>query len=191
MKDEGLVIDWGRDQRHYIESSISQVKENIFVGIVLATLILYLFLRNFSSLIVVGLIIPTSVIGSFILLDAFGRTLNVVSLTGISFAISMIIDSAIVVMANIIAHKDKSKNLFEAAFLGTKEVVGALFASTITTIAIFIPVALLEDEAGQLFVDIALAASSSIFISFLCVFLLFHLLLFLCCISFLYCPKYR
>lgn len=173
MKDEGLVIDWGRDQRHYIESSISQVKENIFVGIVLATLILYLFLRNFSSLIVVGLIIPTSVIGSFILLDAFGRTLNVVSLAGISFAISMIIDSAIVVMANIIAHKDKSKNLFEAAFLGTKEVVGALFASTITTIAIFIPVALLEDEAGQLFVDIALAASSSIFISFfVCIFVI-------------------
>lgn len=173
MKDEGLVIDWGRDQRHYIESSISQVKENIFVGIVLATLILYLFLRNFSSLVVVALIIPTSVIGSFILLDAFGRTLNVVSLAGISFAISMIIDSAIVVMANIIAHKDKSKNLFEAAFLGTKEVVGALFASTITTIAIFIPVALLEDEAGQLFVDIALAASSSIFISFfVCIFVI-------------------
>lgn len=173
MKDEGLVIDWGRDQRHYIESSISQVKENIFVGIVLATLILYIFLRNFSSLVVVALIIPTSVIGSFILLDAFGRTLNVVSLAGISFAISMIIDSAIVVMANIIAHKDKSKNLFEAAFLGTKEVVGALFASTITTIAIFIPVALLEDEAGQLFVDIALAASSSIFISFfVCIFVI-------------------
>lgn len=173
MKDERLVIDWGRDQRHYIQSSISQVKENIFVGIILATLILYLFLRNFSSLVVVGLIIPTSVIGSFILLDAFGRTLNVVSLAGISFAISMIIDSAIVVMANIIAHKDKSKNLFEAAFLGTKEVVGALFASTITTIAIFIPVALLEDEAGQLFVDIALAASSSIFISFfVCIFVI-------------------
>lgn len=173
MKDERLVIDWGRDQRHYIQSSISQVKENIFVGIILATLILYLFLRNFSSLVVVGLIIPTSVIGSFILLEAFGRTLNVVSLAGISFAISMIIDSAIVVMANIIAHKDKSKNLFEAAFLGTKEVVGALFASTITTIAIFIPVALLEDEAGQLFVDIALAASSSIFISFfVCIFVI-------------------
>lgn len=173
MKDEGLVIDWGRDQRHYIESSIAQVKENIFIGIILATLILFLFLRNFSSLVVVALIIPTSVIGSFILLEAFNRTLNVVSLAGISFAISMIIDSAIVVMANIIAHKDKSKNLFEAAFIGTKEVVGALFASTITTIAIFIPVALLKDEAGQLFVDIALASSSSIFISFfVCIFVI-------------------
>ncbi|MDO7253436.1 efflux RND transporter permease subunit [Helicobacter cappadocius] len=173
IKGEHLHIDWGRDQRNYIESSISQVKENILIGIVLATLILYLFLRNFSSLIVVALIIPVSVIGSFILLEAFGRTLNVVSLAGISFAISMIIDSAIVVMANIIAHKDKTKNLFEAASLGTKEVIGALFASTITTIAIFIPIALLNDEAGQLFVDIALAASSSIFISFfVCIFVI-------------------
>ncbi|PAF53979.1 hypothetical protein BKH42_03155 [Helicobacter sp. 13S00482-2] len=173
MKDENLYIDWGRDQRHYIESSISQVKENILVGIVLATLILYLFLRNFSSLVVVGLIIPTSVVGSFILLEAFGRTLNVVSLAGISFAISMIIDSAIVVMANIISHKNKATNLFEATFIGTKEVVGALFASTITTIAIFIPIALLNDEAGQLFVDIALASSSSIFISFfVCIFVI-------------------
>ncbi|PAF47177.1 hypothetical protein BKH41_07810 [Helicobacter sp. 12S02232-10] len=173
MKKHQLTIDWGRDQRYYIQSSINQVKENIFAGIVLAALVLYLFLRNFSSLIVVALIIPISIIGSFILLQAFGRTLNVVSLAGISFAISMIIDSAIVVMANIIAHKDKGSSLWEAALKGTKEVIGALFASTITTVAIFIPIIGLKDEAGQLFVDIALASSSSILISFLvCIFVI-------------------
>ncbi|PAF47538.1 hypothetical protein BKH46_03680 [Helicobacter sp. 12S02634-8] len=173
MQDQGLVIDWGRDQRHYIESSISQVKENIFVGIALAALILYAFLRNFSSLVVIALVIPVSIIGSFILLEAFGRTLNVVSLAGISFAISMIIDSAIVVMANIIAHKNKGANPYMASLRGTKEVIGALFASTITTVAIFIPIIGLKDEAGQLFVDIALAASSSILIAFLvCIFVI-------------------
>lgn len=173
MKNQDLKIDWGRDQRQYIESSIKQVKENIIVGIILAVLILYVFLRNFSSLIVVALIIPISIIGSFILLNAFGRTLNVVSLAGISFAISMIIDSAIVVGANIIAHKNKTKNLLDATLIGTKEVIGALFASTITTVAIFIPIIGLQDEAGQLFVDIALASSSSIIISFfVCIFVI-------------------
>ncbi|PAF42861.1 efflux RND transporter permease subunit [Helicobacter sp. 11S02596-1] len=173
MKEHNLVIDWGRDQRHYIESSIQQVKENIFAGIFLAALVLYLFLRNFSSLIVVALVIPISIIGSFILLEAFGRTLNVVSLAGISFAISMIIDSAIVVMSNIIAHKHKGKSAYDAAFIGTKEVIGALFASTITTVAIFIPIIGLKDEAGQLFVDIALASSSSILIAFfVCIFVI-------------------
>ncbi|PAF41082.1 efflux RND transporter permease subunit [Helicobacter sp. 11S03491-1] len=166
LKDHKLMIDWGRDQRHYIQSSIAQVKENIFLGIGFGVFVLFLFLRNFSSLIVVGLVIPVSVIGSFIFLEAFGRTLNVVSLAGISFGVSMIIDSAIVVMANIIAHKNKTNDPFRAAFIGTKEVVGALFASTITTVAIFIPIIGLQDEAGQLFVDIALASSSSILISF-------------------------
>ncbi|PAF52171.1 efflux RND transporter permease subunit [Helicobacter sp. 13S00477-4] len=173
MKKNGLYIDWGRDQRYYIESSISQVKENIFIGIILAVLVLFLFLRSFSSLIVIALIIPISIIASFILLESFNRTLNVISLAGISFAISMIIDSAIVVAANIIAHKNKTKNLFDAAYIGTKEVIGALFATSITTVAIFIPIIGLKDEAGQLFSDIALASSSSILISFfVCIFVI-------------------
>lgn len=174
MKTKGLEIEWGRDQSHYIKSSIAQVKFNITVGILLAIFILSVFLRSFSSLIVLIFIIPVSVIGSFILLEIFDRTLNVISLAGISFAISMIIDSAIIMMSNIIAHKNLLTSnmqnnfyeLFKATFLGAKEVFGALFASTITTVAIFIPVILLNDEAGQLFADIAIASSSSILLSF-------------------------
>lgn len=181
MKKMGLEIEWGRDQSHYIKSSIAQVKINIIVGILLAVLILLIFLRSFSSLIVLIFIIPASVIGSFILLEAFDRTLNVVSLAGISFAISMIIDSAIVMMSNIIAHKNhlslqaqnNPSELFKVTLFGAKEVFGALFAGTITTVAIFIPVILLNDEAGQLFADIAIASSSSILLSFfICVFVI-------------------
>lgn len=181
MKKMDLEIEWGRDQSYYIKSSITQVKINIIVGILLAVLILLIFLRSFSSLIVLIFIIPASVIGSFILLEAFNRTLNIISLAGISFAISMIIDSAIVMMSNIIAHKNhlslhaqnNPSELFKATLFGAKEVFGALFAGTITTVAIFIPVILLNDEAGQLFADIAIASSSSILLSFfICVFVI-------------------
>lgn len=173
LEKRGLVIDWGRDQRQYILSSIKLVKENILLGIVLATAVLLVFLRKIIPLLVVIIVIPLSVIGSFIFLGAFDRTLNVILLAGVSFAISMIIDSAIVVLENILRHIKIQKDLLKACVVGTYEVTGALFASTITTLAIFIPIIFLKDDAGKLFVDIAVAASSSIGISLLiCLFII-------------------
>ncbi|MCE3036943.1 efflux RND transporter permease subunit [Helicobacter sp. faydin-H20] len=173
LEKRGIVIEWGRDQRQYIQTSINLVKQNILIGIMLSTLVLLIFLRNIMSLVVITLVIPLSIIGSFIVLEIFDRTLNVVLLAGVSFAISMIIDSAIVVLENILRHTKKEQSLFQACLKGTKEVVGALLASSITTIAIFIPIIFLKGDAGKLFIDIAMAASSSIGISFfVCIFII-------------------
>lgn len=167
MKNHHLSIDWGRDSSGFIQDAIRLVKHDIIVGILLAALILYAFLRSFSSVFVVSVVIPISILSSFILLHVMDRSLNVILLAGVSFAISMIIDSSIVVVENIHRHHSMGKRMFESCIDGTKEVLGALFASTITTVAIFIPIIGLKDEIGQLFSDIALASSSALLISLL------------------------
>ena len=167
MKNHHLSIDWGRDSSGFIQDAIRLVKHDIIVGILLAALILYAFLRSFSSVFVVSVVIPISILSSFILLHVMDRSLNVILLAGVSFAISMIIDSSIVVVENIHRHHSMGKRMFESCIDGTKEVLGALFASTITTVAIFIPIIGLKDEIGQLFSDIALASSSALLSSLL------------------------
>lgn len=162
-----LEITWGRDQSGFILNAISQVKQSVLLGMVLAIAVLLLFLRNGISLIILSLVIPLSIIGTFIVLHIFGRTLNIISLAGISFAISMVIDSAIVVLESIIRNRAKTPNSpVESTLIGVREVIGALFASSITTIAIFVPIFYLKDEAGQLFADIGIAASSAIVLAF-------------------------
>lgn len=165
LKEHDLHIDWGRDSAGFIQDAIALVKHDIILGILLAAVVLYAFLRNFSSVFVVSVIIPISILSSFILLNGMGRTLNVILLAGVSFAVSMIIDSSIVVVENIHRHYMMGKRMFESCIDGTKEVLGALFASTITTIGIFIPIIGLKDEIGQLFSDIALASSSALSIA--------------------------
>ncbi|WP_158655938.1 MULTISPECIES: efflux RND transporter permease subunit [unclassified Helicobacter] len=174
LEQRGLKIDWGRDQRGFILNAIDQVKQSIIIGMVLAIAVLLLFLRNLTSLFVVALVIPLSIIGTFVVLHIFGRTLNIISLAGISFAISMVIDSAIVVLESIIRNNRQAPNTpIDSSIKGLKEVIGALFASSITTIAIFIPIIYLKDEVGQLFADIGIAASSAIVIAFIvCIFVI-------------------
>ncbi|PAF45466.1 efflux RND transporter permease subunit [Helicobacter sp. 11S02629-2] len=167
LKDNHIKIDLGRDSSSFIQDAINLVKENVFEGIILAAIVLYLFLRSIYTVFVVSLIIPLSILSSFIILNALDRTLNVILLAGVSFAISMIIDSSIVVVENIHRHHSMGKRMFEACKDGVSEVAGALFASTVTTIAIFIPIIGLKDEMGQFFVDIALASSSALIISFI------------------------
>lgn len=166
LPDE-LEITWGRDQSGFILNAIDQVKQSVLLGMILAIAVLLLFLRNGISLIIVSLVIPLSIIGTFIVLHIFGRTLNIISLAGISFAISMVIDSAIVVLESILRHRRaKPDTPIESTLTGVREVAGALFASSITTIAIFVPIFYLKDEAGQLFADIGIAASSAIVLAF-------------------------
>lgn len=165
LKPEGLSLQWSRDQEGYILEAIALVKENLLYGILFSCLILLLFLREISSVLIVAFVIPLSTFGTFIVLYLFDRTLNVVSLAGISFAVSMLVDNAIVVLENIYQHRLKGKGLFESALDGSREVVGAIFASVLTTVAIFIPILGLKSESGQLFFDIALASTSALLIS--------------------------
>jgi HAE1 family hydrophobic/amphiphilic exporter-1 len=157
-----IRLEWFYDQRDYIQGAIDLVKQNIAVGGVLAVIILLLFLRSLSATAVVALAIPISIISTFIVLSAMDRSLNTISLAGISFAVGMLLDSAIVVLENIDRHRKMGKRFFQAAHDGAMEVWGALIASALTTIAVFLPVIFLESEAGQLFKDIAIAVTAAI-----------------------------
>jgi HAE1 family hydrophobic/amphiphilic exporter-1 len=153
------------DQTDYLNSATTLVKNNIFVGGTLAILVLLLFLRSPRSVLIVGLSIPISVITTFLFVRGFGRSINVISLAGMAFAVGMVVDSAIVVLENIFRHYQSGKSPLDAAHHGTTEVWGAVLASTLTTLAVFIPVIFMEGQAGQLFRDIAIAISCAVGIS--------------------------
>jgi len=165
LADHDLFIDWVYDQRPYINRAIQIVKQNILIGGILAICVLLLFLRSITATLTTALAIPISAIGTFIFLWLMGRNLNVVSLAGISFAVGMLVDNAIVVLENIDRHRKMGKKALEAAYDGTTEVWGAILASTATTVAVFLPVIFIQEEAGQLFRDIAIAITFAILLS--------------------------
>jgi len=153
------------DETVYIQSAIALVKNNILFGGMLAVVVLLVFLRSGRATFVVAAAIPISVIGTFLAVTALGRNLNVVMLAGLAFAVGMVVDNAVVVLENIFRHRQAGATLFDAALKGASEVWGAVLASTLTTMAVFIPVVFVEEEAGQLFRDIAIAISSGVGIS--------------------------
>lgn len=167
LKERGLRLLIVSEQRPYINGAIDLLKQNIAIGGSFAILVLLLFLRKLVPTIVVSTAIPISIIGTFIFMYGFGSTLNVVSLAGIAFAVGMLVDNAIVVLENIDRHHTMGKSAFQSAYQGAREVWGAVLASSLTTIAVFLPVVFLEDEAGQLFRDIALAVTAAVTISLL------------------------
>ncbi len=116
---------------------------------------------------VVAVAIPVSIIGTFLILNGLGRSLNVISLAGLAFAVGMLVDNAVVVLENIYRYYQQGLSAREAARQGVSEVWGAVLASTLTTLFVFLPVVFLQGEAGQLFVDIALAISAAVGLSLL------------------------
>ncbi len=162
LNKNNLVLQWIYDERPYIVGSVDLVQQNILIGGLLAVFILILFLRSISPTAVVSVAIPISIIGTFIILEAMGRSLNTISLAGISFAVGMLVDSAIVVLENIDRHRKEGMSISEASYVGASEVWGALIASALTTIAVFLPIVFLQDEAGQLFKDIAIAVTAAV-----------------------------
>ena len=161
----GLELKQVYDETDYIYSSIGLVNQNIVVGGILTVIVLLVFLRSARSTLVISLAIPTSLIGSFLVLGMLGRSLNVISLAGLAFAVGMLVDNAVVVLENIYRHYQAGDPPRVAAVKGTQEVWGAVVASTLTTLAVFIPVVFVEEEAGQLFRDIALAISAAVALS--------------------------
>ncbi len=165
LAEEKIFLDWVYDQRPYIRGAIALVRQNILLGGTLAILVLLIFLRSIISTVIVATAIPISIIGTFIFMNLLGRNLNVISLAGIAFAVGMLIDSAIVVLENIDRHRRMGKANFKSAYDGAREVWGAILASTLTTIAVFLPVTFMEEEAGQLFRDIAIAVTFAVALS--------------------------
>jgi len=165
LKDAGLVMTQVHDDTIYINSAIGLVQQNIIVGGLLAALVLLIFLRSFRATLIVSMAIPISVIGSFVAMAALGRSINVISLAGIAFAVGMVVDAAIVVLENIYRHRQMGESAAAAANKGTGQVWGAIFVSAATTVMVFVPILIMKLEVGQLFRDIAVAISVSVILS--------------------------
>ena len=163
----GLQMTLQSDDVRYVEASVANVWKNLAIGATLATLIMFLFLRSLSATLVGVLGIPICVIVAFLGLLLAGRTINVISLAGIAFALGMTLDNSIVVLENIELKRRQGLKAFDAALEGVSEVWPAVFASTMTTVLVFLPVAFVAEEAGQLYSDIAIAVSSAIIASML------------------------
>jgi len=168
LKENDLYLTNVYSDTFYINSSINFVKQNLILGAILSIIVLLLFLKSFKTTFVLAIAIPTSIISSFIIFDTLGRTINLVSLAGMSFAVGMVLDNSLVVLENIFSKIESGiGDIKEACIKGTKEVSGAILASSLTTIVVFIPIFFLSNEVGQLFKDIAIAISVSIFLSLL------------------------
>ncbi len=165
LEPAGMRLTLNADDVGYVQESIKNVWTNLVIGAVLATLVMFLFMRSVrpTALGVMG--IPICTIAAFIGLLLAGRTVNVISLAGVAFAIGMTLDNTIVVLESIALERRRGLERFAAALAGVKRVWPAVLASTLTTILVFAPVLFIREEAGQLYSDIAIAISASILAS--------------------------
>jgi HAE1 family hydrophobic/amphiphilic exporter-1 len=162
---EGLRLTTIFDQSLFIEGSVGEVIGNGWQGGLLAILVIFLFLREPRSTTVIGLTIPISVVATFFIMYQMGLSLNIMSLGGLALGIGMLVDDSIVVLEVIARHREAGKPMLQAAVDGTREVQGAVVASTLTTVAVFLPIVFVEGVGGQLFRDQALTVSFSILAS--------------------------
>jgi HAE1 family hydrophobic/amphiphilic exporter-1 len=164
---EGIHFVYNYDESEYINQSVTLVQENLIGGSVLAVIVLLLFLGSMRTVAVVALTIPTTMITVFIAMSLLGRTLNIISLAALGFAAGMVVDNAIVVVENIFTHMQRGKTPIRSAIDGTQEVGGGIFAATLTNIAVFTPLALVQGEVSELFKDMAIAISAAAIFSML------------------------
>ncbi len=156
---DNLELTTVYDQSTFISAAISQVTSAALGGGLLAIIVLFGFLRDARATLIIGLAIPVSVIGTFLLMYSSDVTLNIMSLGGIALAVGMLVDNSIVVLENIVRKREEGENVLEAARSGTAEVAMAVTASTLTTVAVFFPMIFISGVAGELFKDQALTVS--------------------------------
>ena len=164
-REEGARLEIAADRSLFIQSSINQVGWTAFWGGVLAVLILYVFLRSLKSTFIIMLSIPISLLVTFAPLHLLGVTLNIMSLGGLALGIGMLVDSSIVVLESINRCREEGDDVAPAAVRGTTEVRAAVFASTLTSIAVFFPMVFVEGIAGQAFGDLGFAVVVSLLVS--------------------------
>ncbi len=169
LKDEypNIGIEVVLDSSTFIKDSINNVVKNVIVGSIFAILILYIFLKNIRTTLIIGVAIPFSLIASFILLYLNGITLNMMTLGGLALAVGMLVDSAIVVLENIYRFRTQGYSREDAAIQGASEVGLSITASTLTTIAVFLPIIFVKGMVGILFKDFALTVTLSLVASLL------------------------
>ncbi len=162
---EGIELVTGVDQSEFIRASIGDVLQNALLGGAIAIVVLLLFLKDLRSTLIIGVSIPISVVATFFLMYRTGTSLNVMSLGGLALGVGMLVDNAIVVLEAIFKRREAGADALEAARAGASEVGRAVAASTLTTVAVFLPVVFLEGVAAQLFRDMALTVSFSLIAS--------------------------
>ncbi len=162
---EGVKIDKLSDQSIFIENAVNEVKSTAIIGGVLAIIVLFIFLRNFAVTLIVGISIPISVVATFAPMKIFDVSLNIMSLGGLALGIGMLVDNSIVVLESIARCREEGDGLIQATIRGVGEVGGAVFASTLTTIAVFFPIVFVEGVAGQIFGDMSLTVVFSLLAS--------------------------
>lgn len=167
LEPAGMILELNTDDARYVEASIQNVWVNMGLGAAFATLVLFLFLRSTRATLVGVIGIPLCAIAAFLGLLITGRTINVISLAGVAFAIGMTVDNSIVVLENIERLRCRGMARFESAIEGVREVWPAVLASTATTVLVFLPILFIKEEAGQLYSDVAIAIAAAIMASML------------------------
>lgn len=165
LHKRGLQLEQVYDSSIYVRGALKGVTRNLFLGALLATFILLMILRSARPTLIISIAIPVSAIGTFAGMFLLGRTLNVVSLAGLTFAVGMLVDNSIVVLEAIFRRIQEGEPVLKASIEGTREVWGAILASTLTTVVVFIPLIFMNAEVAQLFQDIAIAISCAVVLS--------------------------
>jgi HAE1 family hydrophobic/amphiphilic exporter-1 len=166
-ENAGITLSVVNEQAKTIEDAIGAVKDELIQGAILAFLTLLIFLQEWKTPLIIGTVIPISIIGAFSLLFFGDITLNIMSLGGLALGVGMLDDCAVVVSENIFRHRSLGKGLKEAAYIGTKEVGPAVVSTALTTIVVFLPVIYVHGVAGQLFKDTALTVTFALLASLL------------------------
>jgi HAE1 family hydrophobic/amphiphilic exporter-1 len=156
---EGVQLEVIRDDSTFIRDTVSDTLGNILMGILLTGLILFLFLHDLRSTLIVALSMPISIISTFVLLRMAGFTLNIMTLMGLSTAVGILVTNSVVVLENIFRHKDMGNSRRDAAEIGTAEITVAVMASTLTNIVVFLPIASMTSMIGQFFKEFALTVT--------------------------------
>jgi multidrug efflux pump subunit AcrB len=167
VRPAGMEITPVADDVVYVEASVANVWKNLMIGALLATGVMFLFLRSGQATLVGVIGVPICTIAAFLGLLAAGRTINVISLAGVAFAVGMTLDNTIVVLEAIERKRREGMEKMQAALEGVRQVWPAVLASTMTTVLVFAPIFFIQQEAGQLFSDVAIAISASILASML------------------------
>jgi HAE1 family hydrophobic/amphiphilic exporter-1 len=170
---EGYAIDVARDQSEFVGNAISAVKEHLTLGALLAALVVFFFLGNFRTTLIAAVSIPVSIISTFALMKAFGFTLNTLTMLGLTLAVGIVIDDAIVVLENIYKHiEEKRKDPVTAAYDGTREIGLAVLATTLSLVVVFLPVAFMGGVVGRFMNSFGLTMAFSIMVSLVVSFVL-------------------
>lgn len=165
LAPEGMVLDVAYNSATFIEDSINEVAETLLIAFVLVFIVILLFLKNFRATIIPTFAIPTSIIGAFALAYFAGFTINILTLLALVLAIGLVVDDAIVVLENIFRHMEMGKTRRQAAIDGSKEIGFAVLATTISLVAVFVPLAFLQGNVGSLFNEFGLMVAVAVLIS--------------------------